>query len=157
MFMWLNPNARLFSADDSTGYLVQVVLCFHEQNQLKVHLLNTYGSKKTANGRRTGWELLWGDGGDFEKKERRTPVTHKYKPSFVPWLEDVNFEDLVPAAIKVTGGPALQPASSGQQPSKPKRYSIPQSFWDQYVVRAAPPTWSEHAAMLDSRKARARS
>ena len=66
MFMWLNPNTRLFSTDDSSGHLVQVVMCFPPQNQLKVHVLNTFGSADTANGRRTGWELLWGDNGDFK-------------------------------------------------------------------------------------------
>ena len=36
MFMWLNPNTRLFSTDDSSGHLVQVVMCFPPQNQLVV-------------------------------------------------------------------------------------------------------------------------
>ena len=36
--MWLNPNTRLFSTDDSSGHLVQVVMCFPPQNQLKVHM-----------------------------------------------------------------------------------------------------------------------
>ena len=73
-----------------------------------------------ANGRRTGWELLWGDNGDFENAERRTPVSHKYKPTFAPWIEDVHFEDLIPMAISVTGGTTPPANKKGKGKAKPK-------------------------------------
>ena len=150
--MWLNPNTRLFSTDDSSGHLVQVVMCFPPQNQLKVHVLNTFGSANTANGRRTGWELLWGDNGDFENAERRTPVSHKYKPTFAPWIEDVHFEDLIPMAISVTGGTTSPTSKKGKGKAKPKAFTIPLSFWEQHVVQATPPTWDEHATHLRDRQ-----
>ena len=71
---------------------------YPSRNQVHVHVLNT-----RSKARRTGWELLWGDNGDWSK-EKRTPVTDKWKPTFKPWIEVVEFENLVPAVVTVTGG-----------------------------------------------------
>ena len=73
--------------------------------------------------------LLWGDNGDFENAERRTPVSHKYKPTFAPWIEDVHFEDLIPMAISVTGGTTSPTSKKGKGKAKPKAFTIPLSFW----------------------------
>ena len=95
--------------------------------------------------RRTGWELLWGDNGDWSK-EKRTPVTDKWKPTFKPWIEVVEFEDLVPAVVTVTGG---DPKNSKD---KPKMYSISQAFHDKYVKNVTPPTWKEHLKTLKQKE-----
>ena len=85
--------------------------------------------------------MLWGDNGDWSK-EKRTPVTDKWKPTFKPWIEVVEFEDLVPAVVTVTGG---DPKNSKD---KPKMYSINQAFHDKYVKNVTPPTWKEHLKTL---------
>ena len=133
--MWLLPSARLFDSDKQ-GYLVRVAQRYPSRNQVQVHVLNT-----RSKARRTGWELLWGDNGDWSK-EKRTPVTDKWKPTFKPWIEVVEFEDLVPAVVTVTGG---DPKNSKD---KPKMYSISQAFHDKYVKNVTPPTWKEHLKTL---------
>ena len=102
--MWVLPSAQLFS-DDAKGYLAKVAFTLPARNQVHVHVLNTRNKA-----RRTGWELLWGDKGDWSK-EKRTPVTDKYKPTFKPWIEVVEFENLVPTVVRVTGGD--DPTTSG--------------------------------------------
>ena len=102
--------------------------------------MNTKASK-----RRTGWQLVWAENGDWEGKERWTPVTHKYKPNFKPWIETVEFEDLIPAHIRVTGG-------NTNAKGKPVPYSINKPFFDQYLDREEPRTWAEHLRMLESKK-----
>ena len=94
--------------------------------------------------RRTGWELLWGDKGDWSK-EKRTPVTDKYKPTFKPWIEVVGFENLVPTVVRVTGG---DDSATG----KPKMYSIAPAFYEQYVRSPEPPSWLEHLQTLHSKE-----
>ena len=81
--------------------------------------------------------MLWGHNGDWSK-EKRTPVTDKWKPTFKPWIEVVEFENLVPAVVTVTGG---DPKNSK---CKPSMYSINRAFHDKYVKDVAPPTWKEH-------------
>ena len=58
------------------------------------------------------------------------------------WIEVVEFEDLVPAVVTVTGG---DPKNSKD---KPKMYSISQAFHDKYVKDVTPPTWKEHLKTL---------
>ena len=70
------PSARLFDSDEQ-GYLVRVAQRYPSRNQVHVHVLNT-----RSKARRTGWELLWGDNGDWSK-EKRTPVTEL--PSASNW------------------------------------------------------------------------
>ena len=85
-------------------------------------------------------DRLWGDKGDWSK-EKRTPVTDKYKPTFKPWIEVVEFENLVPTVVRVTGG---DDSATG----KPKMYSIAPAFYEQYVRSPEPPSWLEHLQTL---------
>ena len=79
-----------------------------------VHLLNT---RRKKNGRRTGWELVWAVNGEFtdQNKERWTPVTHKYQPTFQPWIEVVEFQELLP--ITIEGAPTV-PRGAGWKREK---------------------------------------
>ena len=92
--MYMPPVARLFNAGQPQGHLVQVVKCKPKQNSIQVHLLN---SRRKGNGRRTGWELVWAVDGNFggRNKEKWTPVTDTYKPNFEPWIETVEYQDLL--------------------------------------------------------------
>ena len=63
--------------------------------------------------------MLWGDNGDWSK-EKRTPVTDKWKPTFKPWIEVVEFENLVPEVVTVTGGATVfENLASSSAPSGP--------------------------------------
>ena len=139
-YIWVLPSARLFGPDDQKGYLALIAKKDEKRNQVQVQLMNTKASK-----RRTGWQLVWAENGDWEGKERWTPVTHKYKPNFKPWIETVEFEDLIPAHIRVTGG-------NTNAKGKPVPYSINKPFFDQYLDREEPRTWAEHLRMLESKK-----
>ena len=138
VFMWVLPSAQLFS-DDAKGYLAKVAFTLPARNQVHVHVLNTRNKA-----RRTGWELLWGDKGDWNK-EKRTPVTDKYKPTFKPWIEVVEFENLVPTVVRVTGG---DDSTTG----KAKMYSIAPAFYEQYVRSSEPPSWLEHLQTLHGKE-----
>ena len=141
-FMYMPPLARLFDEGNSNGHLVRVVKCKPRHNSLQVHLLN---SRRKGNGRRTGWEFVWAVDGEFggKGKEKWTPVTDKYKSNFQPWIEEVEYQELLPITIDAT-----LKYSKG----KPTGYVIPKAIWQSDIYQTPPPTWAEHSKTLEAKK-----
>ena len=140
--MYMPPLARLFDEGNSNGHLVRVVKCKPRHNSLQVHLLN---SRRKGNGRRTGWEFVWAVDGEFggRGKEKWTPVTDKYKSNFQPWIEKVEYQELLPITIDAT-----LKYSKG----KPTGYVIPKAIWQSDIYQTPPPTWAEHSKTLEAKK-----
>ena len=88
---------------------------------------------------------MWAVNGEFtnQNKERWTPVTHKYQPTFQPWIEVVEFQDLLPITIDAT-----MKSSKG----KPTGYAIPPAIWQSDIYQTVPPTWAKHLATLEKKK-----
>ena len=84
--------------------------------------------------------------GDFggRNKEKWTPVTDTYKPNFEPWIETVEYQDLLPIIIDAE-------LRYGKN-KKPTGYAIPKAIWQSDIYRRPPTTWAAHLRTLEKKR-----
>ena len=93
-----------------------------------------------------GKQRRWAVDGDFggRNKEKWTPVTDTYKPNFEPWIETVEYQDLLPIIIDAE-------LRYGKN-KKPTGYAIPKAIWQSDIYRRPPTTWAAHLRTLEKKR-----